>query len=157
MKIALVNYFYDENIDNEESLIRQYYTLTGWAESLQQQGAEVTVITRFSRNNQLEKNGVRYFFVRDGLGPRFSALEFPLKFLKAVAVLDADIVHLHHFTLSLQTRLLRFLLNKKKGHHHSASRWQGAPRMEDKIAQPYQQRSGRLFFYGLRTGLRLVS
>jgi glycosyltransferase involved in cell wall biosynthesis len=113
MKVALVVFFYDENISSEETLLRQYYTLTGWAESLQGEGAEVIVICRFKKNSELNKNGVRYIFIKDGLGAQFRSWEIPLRFLKAVAALDGDVVHLHHFTLSLQTLMLRLLLHKK--------------------------------------------
>lgn len=113
MKIVLVNYFYNENFHSEDDLLRTYYTMVGWAEALHGLGADVTVISRFHENSELAINNVRYIFINDGTGPQFPLRKIPFKFLKAIAALYPDIVHLHHFTLSLQTLVLRFLLKKK--------------------------------------------
>jgi glycosyltransferase involved in cell wall biosynthesis len=113
MKVVIVSFFYDENLDNEEALLRRHYTTTGWAEGLQRNGVEVVVINRFYRDSKLVKNNVCYLFVKDKLGPSFSAWQVPLHFLKKISSLQADIVHLHHLTLSPQTSLLRLLLPRE--------------------------------------------
>lgn len=109
----MVIYYYDEKLDSEEALLRQYYTIVGWAEALQRLGADVTVISRFKNDSRVEINGVKYFFIKDKMGGYFKSWHVPLKFLRKVAAIKADVVHLHHFTLSIQTFLLRILIDKK--------------------------------------------
>lgn len=113
MKLTIVSFYYDEKTKSEEALLEQHYTITGWAEALQRKGVSVTVINRFYKNSELVKNNVRYFFFKDHLGGTFKASRIPYQFLKKISSIEADIVHLHHLTLSLQTLLLRFLLNKE--------------------------------------------
>jgi glycosyltransferase involved in cell wall biosynthesis len=113
MKIVFANYFYDDQLTSEMDLLRQYYTVVGWAEALQKRGCEITVISRFNKNSRLLVNNVEYVFVNDGAGPVVRSWQIPWKFLKAVAALKPGIVHLHHLSLSLQTVALRLLLPKK--------------------------------------------
>ena len=113
MKVVLVSFFYNETLTTEEELLRQHYTITGWAEALQRKAAEVIVMSRFSRENSFEKNGVQYYFIKDRLGALLRWWHLPLKFLRKIKSLDADVVHLHNFTLSLLTFLLRLMLDKK--------------------------------------------
>ncbi|HEX5654360.1 MAG TPA: glycosyltransferase family 4 protein [Chitinophagaceae bacterium] len=109
----MVTYFYDDNLSTEDEMLRQYYTITGWAEALQRAGQEVIVISRFSKESRVERNNVVYHFIKDSLGGHFKSWQFPVKFLKKVAALDADLVHLHHLTLSIQTIFLRRILKNK--------------------------------------------
>lgn len=109
----MVTYFYDEKLSSEDEMLSQYYTITGWAEALQRAGQEVIVISRFSKESRMEKNNVVYHFIKDNLGGHFRSWQIPLKFLKKVADLHADLVHLHHLTLSAQTLILRSLLENK--------------------------------------------
>lgn len=113
MKVLHVTFDYDKSLPDEKAFLAQYYTITGWAEALQRQGAEVTVMSRFYKDNYLKKNNVQYYFIKDRLGEKISGLDFPIKFLKKISQQDADIIHLHHLSLSLQTSLLRFILDKK--------------------------------------------
>lgn len=113
MKVVIVSFYYDEKVKSEEALLQQHYTTTGWAEALQRRGIEVIVINRFFKDSELVKNNVCYLFVKDSLGGTFSAWQIPYQFLKKISALNADIVHLHHLTLSPQTFFLRLLLNKK--------------------------------------------
>lgn len=108
----MVTYFYDDHLDTGQALLRQYYTIVGWAEALHREGVDVTVICRFKENSRLEINGVKYIFINDGLGTILKARKIPIRFLRKVAALQADIIHLHHFTLSVQTLLLRWLVKK---------------------------------------------
>jgi glycosyltransferase involved in cell wall biosynthesis len=112
MKIVFVNYFYDDRLTNEMDLLRQYYTVVGWAEALQKLGCEITVISRFNKNSRLHINNIAYVFVNDSLGPVLRYWQIPWQFLKAVAALKPDVVHLHHLSLSLQTIVLKSLLKK---------------------------------------------
>jgi glycosyltransferase involved in cell wall biosynthesis len=113
MKVAHVSFYYDENLSTEEDLLEQHYTITGWAEALQQKGAEVMVMNRFTKESALQKNNVQYDFIKDRLGGIFRSWSIPFKFLRKICQLDADIIHLHNLSLSLQTFLLRLMLKKK--------------------------------------------
>jgi Glycosyltransferase len=113
MKIVFANYFYDDNLDSELDLLRQYYTVVGWSEALQKNGCEVTVISRFKKNSEARMNEINYVFIDDGLGPVIRSWQIPQKLLNAISSLRPDIVHLHHLTLSLQTIALRKKLPRK--------------------------------------------
>src|SRR5260370_36556955 len=103
MKIAQVSFFYDKSLTTAEEYLKQQYTITGWAEALQRKGVEAIVICRFNKDISFEKNNVQYRFINDSIGSTFRWWRLPLKFLKKVRELDADVVHLHNFTLSVQT------------------------------------------------------
>ncbi|HET6994133.1 MAG TPA: glycosyltransferase, partial [Chitinophagaceae bacterium] len=113
MKVVHVSFAYDEKIRTEEELLEKHYTVTGWAEALQRNGAEVIVINRFYKDSTFQKNSVKYYFVKDNLGPGVKSWYLPLKFFREIKKLDADIIHLHNLTLSLQTFLLRSMLARK--------------------------------------------
>ena len=113
MKVVHVSYFYDNSLTTAEEYLKQQYTITGWAEALHRKGAETTVISRFNKDTSFEKNGVRYHFINDHIGPSFRGWRLPLMFLKKIKELNADVIHLHNFTLSLQTLLLRWMLPAK--------------------------------------------
>lgn len=121
MKIVHVLFYYDEKVSSEEELMKQYYTITGWAEALERKGAEVTVVYRFNKDNSFQKNGVQYHFIKDDFTGIIRSWQFPIKLFKKIVTLNADIVHLHHLTLSLQTYRLRQMLSKETGivvQHH---------------------------------------
>jgi glycosyltransferase involved in cell wall biosynthesis len=121
MKVVNIFYYYDERITSEEEVIQHYYTTTGWAEALQQQGVESIILTRFHKDSIVQKNNIQYHFIKDGLKGAFRTWQLPLKFLRRIKELEADIIHVHSLTLSLQTFLLRFLLHRKTGiivQHH---------------------------------------
>lgn len=120
MKIVIVSFFY-ERLTAEEDLLKQNYTITGWAEALQRKGVEVVVMNRFYKDSHRCINNIPYFFVADRFKGILRPWQIPLTFLKKIGALEADIIHLHHLTLSLQTVFLRFLLGKKTGiivQHH---------------------------------------
>jgi glycosyltransferase involved in cell wall biosynthesis len=112
MKIVFVNYFYDEKLSSEMDLLRQYYTVVGWAEALNKIGCEVRVISRFNKTGRMVINNVEYIFLNDNKGPFLRAWQIPRQFLRAVADLKPDVVHLHHLSLSAQTMVLRSMLPK---------------------------------------------
>jgi glycosyltransferase involved in cell wall biosynthesis len=113
MKVVHVTFYYDKNLTREEDFLEQYYTVTGWSEALQRQGAEVNVISRFTKECHFKKNNVEYHFIKDKFGPQLRNWHLPLAFFKKIKELDADVIHLHHLSLCLQTFLLRILLNRK--------------------------------------------
>ena len=113
MKVVHVSYLYDDKVSSEDELLEQHYTITGWAEALQRSGIEVTVVSRFNKESSFKKNGVQYYFIKDHLGGILKTRQLPMKFLKRIAGLDADVIHLHNLSLSLQTYMLRTMLKKK--------------------------------------------
>lgn len=113
MRVVNIFYYYDEKVASEEELIRYYYTTTGWAEALQDRDVETIIMTRFRKEGAYQKNGIQHYFVKDGLGSSFRAWQVPWTFLKRVSRLEADVIHVHSLTLSLQTWLLRLLLPRK--------------------------------------------
>jgi hypothetical protein len=88
MKVVHVSFHYDESITKEEELLEKHYTVTGWAEALQQNGAEVIVMNRFGRNSSLEQNKVQYHFVHDSLPSTIKGRHLPLQFLKKISRLQ---------------------------------------------------------------------
>jgi glycosyltransferase involved in cell wall biosynthesis len=113
MKVVNIFYYYDDRVSSEEELIRYYYTTTGWSEALHAKDVESIIMTRFIKESFYRKNNVAHYFVKDNFGSRIRFWQLPIKFLRRVNELDADVVHVHSLTLSLQTFLLRLLLNKK--------------------------------------------
>src|SRR4030095_16707256 len=113
MRIVDVSYDYDETVAIEEDLLEQHYTTVGWAEALAKKGTEVIVLKRFFKNSSFKENNVQYFFVKDTYNKSIRSWQIPFRLFKKIASLKPDIVHLHHFSRSLQTFILRFFLNKK--------------------------------------------
>jgi glycosyltransferase involved in cell wall biosynthesis len=113
MKIVHVHFDYDNSFQTERDLLEKYYTVTGWAEALQRNGADVVVINRFYKDSFLEENNVQYHFIQDSLPPKLKAWHVPLKLFQKIKALDVDVIHLHHLSLALQTYILRSLLKTK--------------------------------------------
>ena len=113
MKVVNVSFFYDEKLRTENELLKQHYTTTGWAEALNKKGVEVIVMNRFYKDGCVYENNIKHLFFKDRLKGSFRSWQMPLNFFKKIAELNADVVHVHHLTLSLQTLLLRIILPKK--------------------------------------------
>jgi len=113
MRIVDVSYDYDETLATEEDLLEQHYSTVGWAEALAKKGADVIVLKRFFKNSSFKKNNVQYFFVKDSYAKSIRSWQVPFRVFKKIASMRPDIVHLHHFSRSLQTLILRSFLNKK--------------------------------------------
>ena len=113
MRVVHVSYSYNSQVKTEEELLEQHYTVTGWAEALSKKGVDVVVVSRFYRNSELTVNNVKYYFVKDRLPPILRTRHLPLQLFKKIKSLQADIVHLHHLTLSFQTLMLRRILGKR--------------------------------------------
>jgi len=125
MRIIDVSYDYDETLTTEEDLLEQHYTTVGWAEALAKKGAEVIVLKRFFKNSSFKENNVQYFFVKDSYAKSIRSWQMPCRLFEKIASLQPDIVHLHHFSRSLQTFILRFFLNRETAiviqHHGGAT------------------------------------
>ena len=150
MKVVHVSFFYDDSLKTVDACFQQQYTITGWAEALHRLGVETTVISRFDREAMFDRNGVHYYFIHDHIGPTFRGWVFPLVFLKKIKELDADVVHLHNFTLSLQTRLLRWMLPAKTAiivQHHGGI----APRPKRRMIHNFLNNVADGFFFTTET------
>lgn len=113
MRVVNASFFYNEKLKTETDVLEQQYTITGWAEALERKGIEVIVLNRFYKDLSFTENNVHYQFLRDNLGGRLKSWQVPFQYLKRIRDLDADVIHLHHLTLSLQTFLLRLLIPNK--------------------------------------------
>ena len=128
MKIVDVSLSYDDKLETEEQLLRQHYSTVGWAESLHRKGIEVITLKRFSKEASLKLKGVHYYFIKDKFKGRLRFWQFPRRIIRKIVSLEPDIVHLHQFSLSIQTFLLRKQLKKNTGivvQHHGGPTHQG--------------------------------
>jgi glycosyltransferase involved in cell wall biosynthesis len=93
MRILLVNPAFEAGCE-PEALLDRYDTLTDWGEALLGAGAsEVVALQRFSRDLDLQRGGVRYWFRADDGGPRPRPWTRPRRLLTAAAQAGADLVH----------------------------------------------------------------
>jgi glycosyltransferase involved in cell wall biosynthesis len=115
MRLINVSFYYDNSIKTEEELLKKHFVTVGFAEALQRKGVDIIVMQRFSRDNYLKKDNVQYYFIKDKFSGNLKPWQLPYKFLKQIAALDADIVHLHTFPCNIPAFILHFLLNKKCG------------------------------------------
>jgi hypothetical protein len=74
LHVVILNYAYEERL---EALLARYFLLTGWAEGLCAAGARVSVLQRYKRNLDFDRNGVAYHFVADSFGGTPSTPQFP--------------------------------------------------------------------------------
>jgi|ADGO01.1.fsa_nt_gi hypothetical protein len=130
MKIVFANYFYDDNLDSELDLLRQYYTVVGWAEALQKNGCEVTVISRFKKNSEARMNEINYVFIDDGLGPVIRSWQIPQKLLNAISSLRPRYSAFASSHSLASDNCVEKKTATKNCHHHSTSRWQNDEELE---------------------------
>jgi len=113
MKVLIANFYYDDDISNEQELLERYYTSTGWAEAIQRKGIDVAVVNRFHKEGFLKANKVKYYFVKDPFRGRLKSWQVSMKCLKKIAHLNPDVVHIHGISITLHLFLLRMLLPRK--------------------------------------------
>jgi glycosyltransferase involved in cell wall biosynthesis len=110
VRIALVNYAFDERLADPEALLERYSTLTGWSHALLAAGAErVTVVQRFHRDAVLTRHGVQFVFRRELSKP--GRWKWPGRLHHAVAELGPEIAHVNGLTFPARTWLLRRALH----------------------------------------------
>jgi glycosyltransferase involved in cell wall biosynthesis len=111
MRVTVVGWSYDADLDDEAALLERYTTLTGWSEALLSAGAaRVTVVHRFAREVVAFRNGVEYVFVRERSEPRAAAWRVSSRTAGAVAASGADLVHVNGLGFAVQTWRLRQVL-----------------------------------------------
>lgn len=110
MRIVLVNYGHFASQGEPDEVLDRFHTLTGWAEALSAEGAEVGVIQGFRRDAVIERAGVRYEFVEGRFAPRLAPWRIPRRLHSRVLRFEPEIVHLNGLLFPLQVRHLRFLM-----------------------------------------------
>lgn len=95
MKIAQANAVYDPSVRDADALLDRYHTLTEWSAAISAAGAEVAVVQRFHTAGRVERDGVRYEFIKDADVPWLSTKAAPAEFVAAVARQAADVVHVN--------------------------------------------------------------
>lgn len=110
MRIVDVSFYYDDDIASEEALLQQHYTTVGWAEALQRKAVEIIVVKRYKRDHACIKNGVQYYFIKDRFSGNLKYWQIPFSFLKRIAALNADVVHVHTFPSSFPVFVWRYML-----------------------------------------------
>ncbi|MBI5648807.1 MAG: glycosyltransferase family 4 protein [Ignavibacteriae bacterium] len=95
MHIVYMNPHYDAGIRGPDELLARYTASTGWCEALAAMDTRVTCVQRFGTDAALERNGVSYHFVSDGLPPRLPPWAMPLRTLRLAASHEPDLIHVN--------------------------------------------------------------
>jgi glycosyltransferase involved in cell wall biosynthesis len=107
LHVITVNYFYDRWLTSIDDLLDRYATLTGWADGLKQAGADVTVVQRFGRDAEVQRDGVQYLFVRCPTRRIGSIVDVAWSVDRAVATLRPDVVHVNGIGFARQAWWLK--------------------------------------------------
>jgi glycosyltransferase involved in cell wall biosynthesis len=70
LRIVILNDVFDARDATPDAVLDRYTTLTGWANAIHAQGADVLVCQRFHDNARLTLSDVSYQFFADRAGPR---------------------------------------------------------------------------------------
>jgi glycosyltransferase involved in cell wall biosynthesis len=101
VKVVQVNYAFDSLVADPDALLERYHTLTGWSEALLAAGIAVGVVQVFTRDADIDRDGVRYAF------RRATGLDHARSVHRAVVGLAPDLVHVNGLDAPLRTWLLR--------------------------------------------------
>jgi glycosyltransferase involved in cell wall biosynthesis len=113
MRVAQINYVFDEALTDPEALLDRYTTLTGWGEGLVAAGAaRVLAFQRFGRDASFTRNGVEYVFCRDGGGGRPRPWVWSRRLHQAVAGAKPDVAHVNGLDFTAPIRRLRRALGR---------------------------------------------
>lgn len=128
--IIIVNYAFDPTDKTPNDLLRHYFSLSAWAESLAQAGAKVTVFQRFLEASTLIQDGVTYHFIADRWGSRLRGWQIPGVLHRQIQTVihrqEPTVVHVNGLLFSLQIRHLRASLPRACGlvaQHHAEVPW----------------------------------
>ncbi len=136
MHVVLLNHWYDARFASADDLLEAYPTLQGWADALQAEGAEVTVLQRFHREIRHRHHNVSFVLVPDRYGPKIRAWQIPWSFNRAIQKVcrlsssgtQACAVHFNGLLFPLQLRTLRAALPSQipiVAQHHGERPWRG--------------------------------
>ena len=95
MRIVQANAVYDPAAKTPDALLDLYHTLTEWSSAVAGAGAEVSVVQRFHTAATLERDGIRYEFVKDKEPPWLSTTGAPPPFVEAIIKAAADVIHVN--------------------------------------------------------------
>jgi glycosyltransferase involved in cell wall biosynthesis len=95
VRIVQANAVYDPAAKTPDALLDLYHTLTEWSTAVARAGAEVSVVQRFHAAATLERDGIRYEFVKDKEPPWLSTKGAPPPFVEAIARASADVIHVN--------------------------------------------------------------
>ncbi|NJM39629.1 MAG: glycosyltransferase family 4 protein [Anaerolineae bacterium] len=105
------------------TLVQRFYSLGRMAEAQAAAGAEVHVLERFWRDEDLTNNGVCYCFRSDDPNLlQAKATTMPHKLLHQLARLQPDVVHVHGLLFPAQLLQVRWVLGKRAtlvAQHHT--------------------------------------
>lgn len=107
MHIAIVSYQYDLDIGSPLELLKRYDTTVGWAEGLEEAGAHVSVILRFSADRTIERSEARYHFVHNPTFRMGSLVDRADRINQRIAALRPDAVHVDGLSFARQAARLR--------------------------------------------------
>jgi glycosyltransferase involved in cell wall biosynthesis len=95
VRIVQANAVYDPAAKTPGGLLDLYRTLTEWSTAVARAGAEVSVVQRFHTAATLERDGIRYEFVKDKEPPWLSTKGAPPPFVTAIVRASADVIHVN--------------------------------------------------------------
>jgi glycosyltransferase involved in cell wall biosynthesis len=95
VRIVQANAVYDLAAKTPDALLDLYRTLTEWSTAVARAGAAVSVVQRFHTAATIERDGIRYEFVKDKEPPWLSTKGAPPAFVDAIAKEGADVVHVN--------------------------------------------------------------
>ena len=127
MKVLFLNYAYDEDLRTPSELIERYHVIHEWCDAVRRAGAErVSVVQRYAQSTQLRLDGIDYFFIDDGMGPKLKWLQDPVDVHEFAARLASDAVHLNgtiHFANSLRSVLKPGVAILWQSHSNGSPGW----------------------------------
>ncbi|OJJ15171.1 hypothetical protein BKI52_39590 [marine bacterium AO1-C] len=95
--VAFVSHVFHSKKTPEE-LLEEYFTIVEWVTAIFQQGVKVSVIYRYSRNYQITKEGVHYYFIADkkATNSKSNPGVFYRDVKRLLTELEVNVVHLHN-------------------------------------------------------------
>ena len=105
LRITIVNPVWASFLASADMLLDTYHTLTGWADAVAATGGAVTVVQRWMRPEQRERNGVTYRFIAAGGAPTSGRCAASV--LRAITDSAPDIVHLNGVLTPAWVRAIR--------------------------------------------------
>ena len=95
MRIVQANAVYDPAAKTPADLLDRYRTLTEWSTAVAAAGADVSTVQRFHTAATVERDGVRYEFIKDKDTPWLSTKGAPPAFVDAIVKESADVIHVN--------------------------------------------------------------
>ncbi len=95
MRIVQANAVYDLAAKTPDAVLDLYRTLTEWSTAVARAGAAVSVVQRFHTTATIERDGIRYEFVKDQEPPWLSTKGAPAAFVDAIVKETPDVVHVN--------------------------------------------------------------